>query len=357
MTTIDVIASVSTFEDYARNGLISLRPHKLDPELVIANYTPMMAFGKQWDDVTLNSRGLIFNKRTGEIVARPFRKFFNYGQSEAKHISLDGKIEVANKEDGSMGILYMAPDGRYAVSTRGSMHSEQAEHATEVFRNTYEGRWTPDEDYSFIFEIIYPEGRIVLDYGDVDDLILLGAIHKTTGASADRNTLDSFGWLGDTAEMFPFESMADVFSAPQRSDREGFVIHLVESDERLKVKFEEYLRIHKIMFNLSKRAVWEALSNGLNIDEWLSELPDEFTGEAKSWRDELVTEFHNVKNSAIKLHSELDALFGSQDKKSFALYMNEHKISGNIRSVVFLLANRSNEDSRINDTIWRSLRV
>lgn len=357
MANIESIASIATFKEYARNGLISLRPHKLDADLLIANYTPMMAFGKQWDEVTLNSRGLIFNQRTSEIVARPFRKFFNYGQSEAQHITLDGKIEVANKEDGSMGILYMAPDGRYSVSTRGSMHSEQAEHATGVFRALYESKWAPDEDYSFIYEIIYPEGRIVLDYGEIDDLILLGAVHKSTGASVDRKTLDSFGWLGATAEMFPFESMADVFAAPQRSDREGFVIHLVENDERLKVKFDEYLQIHRILFNLSKRAVWDALSKGLNIDEWLSELPDEFTGEAKTWRDELVADFNKVKSSAEELYTALCKKFDSDDKKSMAIYMNEQKIPVNVRSVVFLLTNATKDEPRIVETIWRSLRV
>ena len=41
-------------------------------------YNINTTFNQLWDDVTINARGIAFDKDTGEIVARPFRKFFNH---------------------------------------------------------------------------------------------------------------------------------------------------------------------------------------------------------------------------------------------------------------------------------------
>lgn len=354
MANVNSIASVDTFKDYARNGLISLRPHALDGNLLIANYTPMMTFKQPWDNVTLSSRGLIFFEDSGEIVARPFKKFFNFGQSEGSYIDTSGRIEVANKEDGSMGILYLAPDGEYSIATRGSMSSEQAIHATEVYRSRYASAWNPDEDYSFIFEIIYPEGRIVLDYDGLDDLILLGAVNKETGRSVDRETLLSFGWTGPVAEVYPFNTMEEVFAADQERNREGFVIHFLDADERLKVKFEEYLVIHRLLFNLSERRVWEVLSQGLEIDQWLADLPDEFTKEAKAWRDGLVSAHaHNV-SKAIEVFNHLSEAHDG-DRKGFALSLKALGLGSGIQPLVFGMLTGWDE-ARVSEAAWNGVR-
>lgn len=354
MAHVNTIAPVEVFEQYAANGLISLRPHALDPDMVIANYTPMMTFKHPWDEVTLSSRGLIFRKSSGEIVARPFKKFFNWGQSEAAHINTSGPIEVANKEDGSMGVLYRAPDGELSVATRGSMSSEQALHATEVFRDRYASTWTPDEDYTFIYEIVYPEGRIVLDYDGLDDLILLGAVHKETGRSVDRQTLNSFGWTGPVAPLYPFDSMEEVFKADQERNREGFVIHFLDVDERLKVKFDEYLTIHRLLFNLSERRVWEVLSKGINVDEWLADLPDEFTNDARAWRDGLQSKFDSIMAQSESVFAAVVYLYGN-DRRAIAISMKEQKVPHSVQSIVFGRLSGW-EDSRLVLAAWHSVK-
>lgn len=352
---ITSIASVQTFQDYADRNLITLRPHPQDFDVVIANYTPATAFSRVWDEVTMASRGLIFRQSTGEILARPFRKFFNWGQPEAEGISTEGTIEVANKEDGSLGILYRAPDGRFSVSTRGSMASEQALHATDVFRDRYEGVWTPDEDYTFLYEIIYPEGRIVLDYSDMDDLILLGAVNNQTGRSVDRQELEGFGWPGPIAEIFEFTSLDEVFRADQTSNKEGFVIHFTEQDERLKVKFEEYLAIHRLLFNLSERRVWEMLSTGADVDQWLTQIPDEFATEAKSWVQGLRQRYADLKTEGYDLYRSMNNLYGN-DRKAIAMHMQKAQIPKGLMSLVFgHVAQR--DEAWISDTIWKQLRV
>lgn len=353
--TMNNVASIAPLSEFFRNeaeNWITLRPHQDDANLVIANYTPAQAFRNKWDAVTLASRGLIFFKDTGEIVARPFTKFFNAGQSGTEHIDTTGAVEVTNKEDGSMGISYRAPDGLFSISTRGSMHSKQAEHATAVFRSRYADIWTPDENHSFVFEIIYREGRIVLDYGDMDDLILLGAINKATGRSVDRSDIENFGYPGPLVKIYDFPDYQSVFTAEQERNREGFVVRFNESDERLKIKFEEYIAIHRLMFDLSPRRVWEMLSKGINVDEWLAQLPDEFTDEAKGWRDTLLTDHDSLLSGAVSAYGGLK--HHKDDRREFAVLLAASGLPKVTVSLVFGMASGWGDD-QISKAIWKYL--
>ena len=67
-------------------------------------------------------------------------------------------------------------------------------------------------------------------------------------------------------------------------NHEGFVVRFSNGD-RMKVKGEEYVRLHKIMTNLSTTAVWEVLSNGGSMDELLKDVPDEFYEKIKEYED------------------------------------------------------------------------
>ena len=62
-------------------GHVRVQSHPLLP-LSIYNYTEKAAYDGIWNEVTLQCRGLIVADN-GDVVARPFRKFFNYGQAGA----------------------------------------------------------------------------------------------------------------------------------------------------------------------------------------------------------------------------------------------------------------------------------
>ena len=78
--------------------------HPSEP-LAILNYTELCVYDTHWSPTTLACRGLIYNTDNGEVVARPFAKFFNYGQPGAAVIGLDEVVCVMDKIDGSLGIL------------------------------------------------------------------------------------------------------------------------------------------------------------------------------------------------------------------------------------------------------------
>ena len=60
--------------------LVLVQKHP-DTDLFIYNYSPLVQYQKLWNEITLMTRGLILDKEMN-IVARPFKKFFNL---EIKH--------------------------------------------------------------------------------------------------------------------------------------------------------------------------------------------------------------------------------------------------------------------------------
>ena len=74
---------VSGFKDWKSFGDVGTRLNS-DGSLVIFNYTVMCTYKRRWNWFERVSRGLILNTSTGEVVARPFDKFFNWGELEGK---------------------------------------------------------------------------------------------------------------------------------------------------------------------------------------------------------------------------------------------------------------------------------
>lgn len=255
-------------------GYVRSRVHPNDSELWILNYTEKAAYEGLWNNVTLNCRGLIVNA-FGDIVARPFPKFFNYGQAGCPAIDLDAPAVVTDKLDGSLGILYRVPgEKEYSIATRGSFESEQALHATEILRTKY-SNFKPSSNWTYLFEIVYPENRIVCDYEGMDDLVFLGAVHLSSGISYDSDVASMLGWAGPVAEVFEYRTMREALEAEPRDGKEGFVVHFLNSDVRVKIKQEDYIALHRIVTGLNARSVWEAMLN-YDLEGLVAKVPDEF---------------------------------------------------------------------------------
>lgn len=252
-------------------GYVRTQVHPELP-LTIFNYTEKAAYEGVWNAVTLTCRGLIAHSGTGEIIARPFQKFFNYGQAGAPGIDLQAKARVTDKADGSLGIIYWAGD-KLAVATRGSFSSEQAIHATALLNERYP-HWTPYAALTVLAEIVYPENRIVLDYGKLDDLILLGAVDIATGTTYGPEVVPD--WPGPVTTVFDYATLAEALAAPARANAEGLVVHMLDSDERIKLKQDDYVVLHRIVTGLNARTVWEHIVSGEPLVDLIEPLPDEF---------------------------------------------------------------------------------
>jgi putative RNA ligase len=268
MTLLADVLDPAELATAVETGLVRTQRHPALP-LVIYNYTEACQYLGAWSPVTLACRGLITDE-AGRIVARPFRKFFNHTEAHAPKV--DGKVQVTDKSDGSLGIIYH--DGRgLAVATRGSFASDQAIHATRLLNTRYAG-FVPPTDLTVLVEIIYPGNRIVVDYQGLDDLVLLGAVDIATGRSYGPEAVPE--WPGPVVESFDYPTFADALAASPRDGREGLVVHFTEADQRVKIKYADYVRLHRLVTGLTARTVWEVLVHGGDLDALLEPLPEEF---------------------------------------------------------------------------------
>jgi RNA ligase len=252
------------------NGLVRLQRHPSLP-FVIYNYTEACQYGGAWSPVTLACRGLIVDAG-GRIAARPMSKFFNHSESHAPVLDPGAKVTVTDKMDGSLGVIYH--DGTdWAVATRGSFASDQALHATEVLRSRY-GMFAAPAGLTVLVEIIYPGNRIVVDYRGLDDLVLLGAVEIATGRVLGPDAVPQ--WPGPVVESFTYATFAEALAAPPRDGREGLVVRVDGTGELVKIKYADYVRLHRLVTGLTPRTVWDVLANGGDLDALTEPLPDEF---------------------------------------------------------------------------------
>lgn len=341
------------FEAAEQNKLITLRHHPVYSQLVIANYTPETAYRGAWDAVTSASRGLIFDSITGHVHARPFDKFFNYGQAGAPEIGLDDLVVPVNKFDGSLGIAYKNFDGVFEIATRGSFASTQAVHATEWLhkpenRETYimcQQSW--GMDITPLFEIIYPENRIVLDYGNEDYLQLLGWRYNDTG-EFEVNPLFKA----------PTLTFREVLAIPPRKNAEGFVVWL-DRHNAVKIKQDDYVALHAVVTGLNEKSVWRAVREGMPaFGEFLAKLPDEL----QPWAKKVGSDLAHAYGSWVSILDEwyliaTDVAWGYTDqeadsipRKEFALAVQDH-VPAEYRGFMFSIA----DGKDYSDNIWSML--
>jgi RNA ligase len=141
-----------------------------------------------------------------------------------------------------------------------------------------------------------------------------------------------------------------------QDDEEGFVVRFSNGD-RMKVKGEEYLRLHKIMTNVSTTAVWEMLSNGEDVLELLKDVPDEFYKKIKMYVQDLRYNHYRYGEYVGKIYQYFRyGKYGDRDpepsKKEFALHLDECKTHPKIRALCFLMWDGKNTDK----VIWNYLK-
>jgi RNA ligase len=219
--------------------------YSYNDDLVVLSYSSEAGRKNRWNFLETVSRGLIINFVTGEVVARPFDKFFGYfegGRKPKGHL-----VAVTEKIDGSMGTLYRS-NGQYAVSTRNSFDGEQAMWATRFLNSNYDLTGLPQE-LTLIFEIVYPENRVIIDYGERQDLVLIGARNRFSGkhlclypSLLELATQHGF----TTPRVYAFNSSTELLAATGTlpETQEGYVA-TYSDDSFFKFKGDRYLEIAK----------------------------------------------------------------------------------------------------------------
>jgi RNA ligase len=289
--------------------------------LLLFKYTAKAQYGGRWNFFERVSRGLIVNCATGEIVARPFDKFYNWleqGRTAGGHI-----VTITEKLDGSLGILFRVDDG-YRIATRGAFRSEQAEWATRFLIANYDLRDLPNE-LTLLFEIIYPGNRVVVDYSGREALVLLAARNRFTGDylpfyPAVYELGLRYGFPLPT--VYQFNNITEILERTGTLDlsEEGYVVEFADG-QRFKFKGDKYLELHRLIFGLSFNNTLAAVA-AKNVAYIREQIPDEFLVQFNQWVEEIEATVTAVKQQ-VQTAFEMAP---TDSRKEFAIWVQaNHK--------------------------------
>lgn len=333
-------------QEYIDKGLVVKRKHP-NLDLYIITYVSIVQLDKLWDEELSWCRGLIVDSQNN-IKAIPFKKFFNW--QEVKH-EIENRMgtgfTVQEKLDGSLGILfYDATSEQWILSTKGSFESEQCKKGMEILKEKYPFYNELDPDYTYLFEIIYPENRIVVTYEN-EDMVLLDVVQKSP-LKSEGLFLNPYGYFPEPKKFNVF-SIEDLIKE-NISNFEGYVITYADG-YKVKVKLDEYVRLHKLVTGISKKAIWEWLKNGDDYRKMIDDIPDELYNWIINVVSELSYKFELIKEQSInKFASVKNLLDGTKEgKKAFAIEIKDYEY----KHILFTMSNehKNNYDA----DIWKLL--
>ena len=241
-----------------------------------------------FNPIVQECRGIILEKDTWEVVAYAFRKFGNFGESYVDEIDWESAV-VETKEDGSLIKVYYY-DGEWRVGTNGTIFAENAELNAGPYKNFRQLFDAAAEKcgldfsrlnryYTYIFELCSEFNQVVCPQSEIR-LIHIGTRNNRTFQEVEAD-------IGiPHPQRYALSSLEDCIAMAKTFDftKEGFVVK-DKNYNRIKVKSEDYVRVHRLANNGSmteERAIELIRAN--ELDEFFTYFPHykEYIGRIKA---------------------------------------------------------------------------
>ena len=267
------IINLRELEELIEEGYVSDRKHPRLP-INVLNYTPKAVEIKQWSDTLSYCRGLVYDRETIDVVAVPFKKFWNYGDEGHTGVLPTGIPRIFEKVDGSFLNLFFYK-GECVVCTRGSFESEQAIWAQKWVDDHLVGMG-PDwfsRGFNYIFEVIIREDKKVVDY-DFEGLVFLGYVKTEDGSEYAPDS--QLRWIKGhkVARELEYEDL-EKLQARNLDNEEGYVAvwyNSIGPAFRVKLKFETYKLLHRMYFQTTAEVIWEMVKNEELVEKDMSQI-------------------------------------------------------------------------------------
>ena len=236
------------------------------------------------------------------------------------------------RENGWEPNHYVIFNGRPFFCTRGSFTSEQALKAEEIYLSRYKNVEI-NQEYTYCFEIIYPENRIVVDYKGVEDVFLLAKIHTKSGK---ETKIDDCGF-SNVKRVDGFTTIEEMKQVDTQN-QEGFVVRFIDDNFRMKIKFKSYVNLHKSGY-LSYEKVLKILKKGEELP--IENVPDEAYDEIKVMVKNIRSQYKNIEETC---KTEYEIIM--KDAREEAEIIRKIKTSSN-RSILFAMHRGKNCENLI----------
>lgn len=297
--------------------LISKELHETEP-LILYSYTKLCQAKGIWNRETLACRGLVMDNKH-QVIARPPSKFFNFEEIDIAELPTYGTFKAYEKADGSLVILFNY-NNNWFITTRGSFKSEQSLKAYKLLANYNTSKL--DKDFTYFAEVIYKQNRIVVDYQDLEQIRMIGARHTKDGWELDLAQID---WPHKVEEFGCYNSedalsVIEMFQQDKRSNFEGFVFTWANGF-RVKLKQEEYLKLHRVKFGLTPKRIFDVLKVN-KLQELIDSAPEEF----KNTINQTASDINNKRQAIIQ---EAYRIIPKDltNRKDIARSLGNHKLS------------------------------
>ena len=330
----------------------------------IYNYTRDTQYNLYWDDITIAMRLTIIDD-DGYVIAAPFNgKFFNYEEVKDKVPVKGDYVYIQEKLDGSLGLLFYYND-QWNMATRRSFSSDIGIKGMEILRKNYTVmNHTFMREFSYAVEIICPESKVVVDYKKREDVIFLSAsmhgteLHWTTALSIFKGMGIKKKHIVKTEQHFPFsESLYKSLKDKNKKNKEGVVLRFQPDTFRMKIKYENHVRLHALLTGLSNIHIWKHLKEGNNISEILGEVPDEFDEWVKKIIGDLKYHKYAIEERCGKIHDYFRyGKYNDRDpepsKKEFLDHLDFLELDPRIKSICINIWDRKNNDK----ILWKMIK-
>lgn len=226
------------------NGYITKEEHH-EADLFIYNYTTRCKKDKLWDEITFWCRGLITDSNNN-IKYRPIKKFFEEEQMYKYFVpKKTDNFQLFEKKDGALGIMYWI-EGLPHIATRGSFNSLQAINGARILYTKYFGEIHKLKDtYTYFFEIVYPKDRHIVDYGNTEDLFLIGAYDNIRQKDILLEEITDI--CIPKVRQIPYYNSWNELKKVDNENEEGFVAYF-SNGMRIKIKFPNYKKKYELVY-------------------------------------------------------------------------------------------------------------
>jgi RNA ligase len=227
----------------------------------VINYAVAFEETFKWDAndpvgsaVRRECRGLIFNTETGNLISRPYSKFFNAGEKEETQLNKINLYEphvVLEKLDGSMIRPIPTPEG-FRLGTKAGITDVAMNAEVFIADKPHYARFINKcllMNVTPLFEWCSNKNRVVLSYPE-DNLILTAMRYNSTGLYVGYKAMEQYATSWNIPVVQAVNGLAvqniELFVKQVREwdDGEGIVLRF-DNGHMVKVKADDYVLRHK----------------------------------------------------------------------------------------------------------------